>query len=106
MVSLVDSGPAMIYKAVEVIWIFLACGRAGRTGRTGTEGSIRGPRGPKNKKKSKNIIRFWLVLCWFWLVIVAYIFKLGWFWLILLKFGKNLQIWLGLVWSDRVWSKL
>ena len=35
----------MIYKAVEVIWIFSA-GRTG--GRTGIEGSIRGPRGPKN----------------------------------------------------------
>ena len=33
----------MIYKAVEVIWIFLADGRAG------TEGSIRGPRGPKKR---------------------------------------------------------
>ena len=33
----------MIYKAVEVIWIFLA----GRAGRTEIEGSIRGPRGPK-----------------------------------------------------------
>ena len=31
----------MIYKAVEVIWIFLAGG-------TGIEGTIRGPRGPKN----------------------------------------------------------
>ena len=40
----------MNYKAVEVIWIFLAgrAGRTGRTGRTGIEGSIRGPRGPKN----------------------------------------------------------
>ena len=33
----------MIYKAVEVIWIFLA----GRAGGTGIEGTIRGPRGPK-----------------------------------------------------------
>ena len=33
----------MIYKAVEVIWIF----SAGRDG-TGIEGTIRGPRGPKN----------------------------------------------------------
>ena len=33
----------MIYKAVEVIWIFLA----GRTDGTEIEGSIRGPRGPK-----------------------------------------------------------
>ena len=39
----------MIYKAVEVIWIFSADGRAGRdgTGGTGIEGTIRGPRGPK-----------------------------------------------------------
>ena len=37
----------MIYKAVEVIWIFLADGRAGRTE---IEGSIRGPRGPKKRK--------------------------------------------------------
>ena len=36
----------MIYKAVEVVWIFLADGRDGRDG-TGIEGSIRGPRGPK-----------------------------------------------------------
>jgi len=40
----------MIYKAVEVIWIFSA-GRDG-TGRAGIEGTIRGPRGPKKKKKS------------------------------------------------------
>ena len=32
----------MIYKAVEVIWIFLAGGWAE------TKGSIRGPREPKN----------------------------------------------------------
>ena len=36
----------MIYKAVEVIWIFSAVGRNGRDG-TGIEGTIRGPRGPK-----------------------------------------------------------
>ena len=41
----------MIYKAVEVIWIFLAGGRTG--GRAEIEGSIRGPRGPKNKGSSK-----------------------------------------------------
>ena len=35
----------MIYKAVEVIWIFSADG----TGGTDIEGSIRGPRGPKKK---------------------------------------------------------
>ena len=35
----------MIYKAVEVIWIFLA---DWRTDGTGNEGTIRGPRGPKN----------------------------------------------------------
>ena len=35
----------MIYKAVEVIWIFSADKRDG----TGIEGTIRGPRGPKNK---------------------------------------------------------
>ena len=33
----------MIYKAVEVIWIFSADG----TGGTGIEATIRGPRGPK-----------------------------------------------------------
>ena len=33
----------MNYKAVEVIWIFLAGGRDGTDGRTGIEGSIRGP---------------------------------------------------------------
>ena len=33
----------MIYRAVEVIWIFLA----GRAGRAGIEGTIRGPRGPQ-----------------------------------------------------------
>ena len=38
--------PGMIYKALEVIWIFLAGGRAG--GRAGIEGTLRGPRGPKN----------------------------------------------------------
>ena len=27
---MVDSGPAMIYKAVEVIWIFCAGGRGGQ----------------------------------------------------------------------------
>ena len=37
----------MIYKAVEVIWIFLAGGRDGRADGTGIEGSIRDPRGPK-----------------------------------------------------------
>ena len=37
----------MIYKAVEVIWIFLADGTDGTDG-TDIEGSIRGPRGPKN----------------------------------------------------------
>ena len=37
----------MIYKAVEVIWIFSAGGRTDR--RTGIEGSIRGPRGPKKQ---------------------------------------------------------
>ena len=34
----------MIYKAVDVIWIFSA---GGRDGRAGIEGTIRGPRGPK-----------------------------------------------------------
>ena len=38
----------MIYKAVEVIWIFSADG-TGRAGRAGIEGTIRGPRGPKKK---------------------------------------------------------
>ena len=36
----------MIYKAVEVIWIFSADGRADGKG---IEGSIRGPRGPKKE---------------------------------------------------------
>ena len=45
MVWQIGSGPVMIYKAVEVIWIFSA-GRAG--GWTGINGTIRGPRGPKN----------------------------------------------------------
>ena len=36
----------MIYKAVEVIWIFSV---GGRDGWTGIEGILRGPRGPKNK---------------------------------------------------------
>ena len=51
----------MIYKAVEVIWIFLADGRDGRDGRTGIEGSIRGPRGPKKdtvKAKISTLIKF------------------------------------------------
>ena len=43
----------MIYKAVEVIWIFLADG----TGRD-IEGSIRGPRGPKNMKLKDVQIAF------------------------------------------------
>jgi hypothetical protein len=45
----------MIYKAVEVIWIFSAGGRTdGRAdGRAEIEGSIRGPRGPKNNKLAK-----------------------------------------------------
>ena len=34
----------MIYKAVEVIWIF----SVGRVDRTGSEGTMRGPRGNKN----------------------------------------------------------
>ena len=34
----------MIYKAVEVIWIF----SVGRVDRTGTKGTIRGPRGNEN----------------------------------------------------------
>ena len=41
MLWVADSGPAMIHKAVEVIWIFLAGGW------TGIEGILRGPRGPK-----------------------------------------------------------
>ena len=54
----------MIYKAVEVIWIFLAGGRDG----TGIEGTIRGPRGPKNGQNEglaiwenfpKNVVFFW-----------------------------------------------
>ena len=36
----------MIYKAVEVIWIFLAGGRT--DGRADIEGTIKGPRGPNN----------------------------------------------------------
>ena len=36
----------MIYKAVEVIWIFLAGQTEGRD-RRDIEGSVRGPRGPK-----------------------------------------------------------
>ncbi len=39
----------MIYKAVEVIWIFSA-GRDG-PGRAGIEGTIRVPGGPKNWQK-------------------------------------------------------
>ena len=42
----VGSGPAMISKAEEVIWIF----SAGRD-RTGIEGTLRGPRGPKKNEK-------------------------------------------------------
>ena len=38
-----DSGSAMIYLAVEVIWIFLADG----TARAVIEGTLRSPRGPK-----------------------------------------------------------
>ena len=37
--------PGMIYKALEVIWTFLAGGRV--DGRAGIEGTLRGPRGPK-----------------------------------------------------------
>ena len=37
----------MIYKAVEVIWIFSV---GGRDGWTGIEGTLRGPRGPKKAK--------------------------------------------------------
>ena len=40
----------MIYKAVEVIWIFSADGRDG----TGIEGTIRGPRGPKKYSKERS----------------------------------------------------
>ena len=36
-----NSGPAMTYKAVEVIWI------SGMGRRAGIEGILRGPRGPK-----------------------------------------------------------
>ena len=36
----------MIYKAVEVIWIF-------STGRVEIEGTLRGPRGPNNSHKEK-----------------------------------------------------
>ena len=46
----------MIYKAVEVIWIFSADGRDGRDG-TGIEGTIRGPRGPKKNFQPLNYRR-------------------------------------------------
>ena len=48
---MVYSGLAMIYKAVEVIWIF----SVGRVDRTGTEGTIRGPR------RNKNIALVWSI---------------------------------------------
>ena len=41
----------MIYKAVEVIWIFLAGG-------TGIESTIRGPREPKNIAHVMSICTF------------------------------------------------
>ena len=44
----------MIYKAVEVIWIFLAGG-------TGIEGTIRGPRGPK-KGDRMHLSKFNMIL--------------------------------------------
>ena len=47
----------MIYKAVEVIWIFLAGGRDGTDGRTGIEGSIRGPHGPKNGEEMVKMLK-------------------------------------------------
>ena len=40
----------MIYKAVEVIWIFSAGGRAD------IEGTIRGPRGPKNASEMHVVL--------------------------------------------------
>ena len=48
----------MIYKAVEVIWIFSADGQdvTGRDGRTGIEGTIRYPCGPKNRKTSIMVL--------------------------------------------------
>ena len=54
----------MNYKAVEVIWIFSADGRAGgRTdGRTDIEGSIRGPRGPKNVSNFVPLSNFFHIL--------------------------------------------
>ena len=38
----------MIYKAVEVIWIFHAGGRVV------IEGTLRGPRGPKHDQRNSN----------------------------------------------------
>ena len=51
----------MIYKAVEVIWIFSADGRAGGTRGTGIEGTIRGPRGPKKSSEYILIAPFSIV---------------------------------------------
>ena len=49
-------GPWMVYKALEVIQIFLAGGRT--DGRT-NEGVPRGPRGPKNGIYNQDFCRVW-----------------------------------------------
>ena len=44
----------MIYRALEVIQIFLA---DGRTGKRANEGVPRGPRGPKNKEQTNKAMK-------------------------------------------------
>ena len=55
------SGPLLIYRAVQLIQIFLAHGRA--DGRT-NEGNPRGPRGPKKQAKEVILSEYHYRMVW------------------------------------------